>query len=727
MWTGTASGASSTTSSAPVPGEPDRAADLDDDRADEPPRLGYQPGLDGLRAVSLAGVLVFHHGYRAVPGGFLGVSTFFTLSGFLITTLALGEWADTGRLSPARFYERRARRLLPAALLTFGGVVVLRAFTDVGAGQAFRGDVLASLGYAANWRFAATGDDYAALFAQPSPVLHFWSLAIEEQFYLVFPLLFGLVAAGASRRGRHRDPGARRLDDRALALSGGVFTLLAAASFGTAWLLASRSGNDGVTYYGTHTRAGELLVGVALAVALRSGWCRRLLARRAVTTLLVVAGAVALVGLAALWHEASLESPRLFHGGTLANAGLSAVVIAAVLRPGPLRSGLGLWPLRAVGKISYGAYLFHWPVFLWLDAPRVALGQDRLFALRLAVTLVLATASYHLLEAPFRFRLRMPRPQLGLGLAGAAAVAAALVVVVPARETDRIDFAAAGAPTGAPAPPAADTSTTAPPAPGTPVDRGGDPAGDPDVEPQYEFLRKEGLVQPSGGAEPTIRLLLVGDSLSASMIAGLEGWNGRHPDEQIWVDSHSVFGCPMVDTGVTPLLGTWPTTAQCVDWHQDLDNALVRYDTDAVLMMAGLADLQGHSIGGQMVDLGDPTHDEWFRAELDRLATTLSAPGIPLVWANFPHVRMEAPSEPTKDWTDFVINKPWRVDRLNELLAEVLAAHPEVTPADLDGWAHSWPEGEFDPARRDGVHFLDAGSDLAADWLVPQLIALARG
>ncbi|HEY8546012.1 MAG TPA: acyltransferase, partial [Acidimicrobiales bacterium] len=168
MWTGTTAAASSTP---PAP-EHDQGHDQGDDTGADPggpAPLGYQPALDGLRAVALAGVLLFHHGYRSVPGGFLGVSTFFTLSGFLITTLALCERDRTGHLSPARFYERRARRLLPAALLTVAGVVTLRAFTDVGAGRAFRGDVLAALGYVANWRFAATGDGYAALFAEPSP------------------------------------------------------------------------------------------------------------------------------------------------------------------------------------------------------------------------------------------------------------------------------------------------------------------------------------------------------------------------------------------------------------------------------------------------------------------------------------------------------------------------------------------------------------------------------
>ena len=185
------------------------------------------------------------------------MSSFFTLSGFLIATLAIDEWRHTGHLSWRRFWERRARRLLPAALVTIAAVLAIDAWRDVGSGPRIRGDALAALGYVANWRQAAGDGGYAAIFSSPSPFVHFWSLAIEEQFYVLFPLVFAGVMALAGRR----------LGRGAL-----VFGTAAAASFGLAWVAADRSGNDGIAYYGTHTRAGELLAGVALAYAV--AWFR---------------------------------------------------------------------------------------------------------------------------------------------------------------------------------------------------------------------------------------------------------------------------------------------------------------------------------------------------------------------------------------------------------------------------------------------------------------------
>ena len=676
------------------------------------PRLDYRPALDGIRALALVGVLLFHNGYRWAPGGFLGVSTFFTLSGFLITTLALTEWADSGRLSPARFYERRARRLLPAALLTLVGIVALRAFTDVGSGSAFRGDMLSALGYTANWRFASSGHDgYAALFAKPSPVLHFWSLAIEEQFYLAFPPLFvGVMALVRRLVGRRSGP----TGGAALALGGALFGVVALGSFAAAYVLAERNGNDGTTYYGTHTRAGELLAGVTLAFVVRSTWFRRVVATWAASVAVWVAGPAALAALVWVWQRAWLGDPRLFQGIVLLNAGLTCVVIVAALQRGPAALGLGLWPLRGLGKISYAAYLFHWPIFLWLAPPRVDVTGDRLFLLRVLVTLAAATASYHLLEAPFRFRLRMPRPRLAAGLVGAGALAATLVLFVPQHRTDGIDFAAAAAPP---------TDAGATPA-GAAANANGDD-GEPDVEPQFPFLRQEGLVKPLDGKPATVRILLAGDSLSASLISGLDDWNQTHPDEQIWVDSHAVFSCPLIDSGVTPIISTWPTDPQCVDWHEDIDEAMVKWDSDVVLLVMGLADLLGHRIDGQMRDMGDAVHDEWFTARVAAFADTVTAPGVPLVWSNFPHVRMGDAGDPTKDWTALPVNEPRRVERFNEILRSVLDTHPEVVQVDMDAWTRSWPEGAFDPARRDGVHFHDEGADLACEWLIPQLIAAA--
>ena len=406
-------------------------------------RLGYLPGLDGLRAVALLAVLAFHHGFGWARGGFLGVSSFFTLSGFLIATLALGEWSDTGRLAIARFWERRIRRLLPAALVALAGIAVLQATLGIGSAPGFRGDLLAALGYAANWRAAATTGDYARLFSDPSPVAHLWSLAIEEQFYLLFPLMFAGIMRIVGRR--------RRLP---IATAGAAWTVLAAASFAAAWVLAGGGDNSGLVYYATFTRAGELIVGVAAAHAFvlaratrvsravaqrRDDAPRTRRARGALPVAVTAAGGVAFVALLVLWRATSLGTPSLFRGVTALNAGLTVLVVLATSTGGVVARVLGCLPLRALGRISYGAYLYHWPVFLVLNGERNPVGHPHwLFLLRVAVTVALAAASYALIEAPVRFRFRVPRPQLAGAAGGAVAVVAALVLLLPVGGTAAI-------------------------------------------------------------------------------------------------------------------------------------------------------------------------------------------------------------------------------------------------------------------------------------------------
>lgn len=213
-------------------------------------RLRHVPGLDGVRGLAVAAVLVYHQGFRWARGGYLGVSTFFTLSGFLIASLLLADVAGDGRVRFAHFWERRARRLLPAAFVTIAGIVILQSTEHLWSGSWLRGDLLAALGYSANWRFALSDRSYGVLFGQQSPVLHFWSLGIEEQFYLVFPLLFAaLVTWCRSRWAR-----------ASIALAA-----LACASFDVAAVTAHSAGNGGFAYYGTQCRVGELLVGTVLA------------------------------------------------------------------------------------------------------------------------------------------------------------------------------------------------------------------------------------------------------------------------------------------------------------------------------------------------------------------------------------------------------------------------------------------------------------------------------
>ncbi|MEU4369177.1 acyltransferase [Micromonospora chersina] len=173
-------------------------------------RIAYQPALDGVRALAVAAVLAFHGGVAALPGGFLGVDAFFVLSGFLITSLLLAEHRHTGRIDLVAFWGRRVRRLLPALLLVLLVVLLvsrkLMPGTELGA---LRWDELAALGYVANWRMANRDGDYFAATGSPSPLQHTWSLGIEEQFYLLWPLLLIALLAWAARRGAAAGPASR--------------------------------------------------------------------------------------------------------------------------------------------------------------------------------------------------------------------------------------------------------------------------------------------------------------------------------------------------------------------------------------------------------------------------------------------------------------------------------------------------------------------------------------
>ena len=368
--------------------------------------MKYVPGLDGLRAVAVIAVLVFHAQFAVASGGFLGVSLFFTLSGFLITTLLIDEHESTGTLSLRRFYGRRVRRLLPAAYVCLLLVVLASGWWTASQQRRLPGDLIASVANVANWRFAFAPTSYQELFlGDPSPVAHFWSLAIEEQIYLVLPV----VVYFALRRG-----------PRALAATTGV---LLAGSIVATLLTTDRD----LVYNGTHTRAAELLVGVALAQVLRR---RTLPAHGRVSWL---PGLVAVVGFLVVVNLTTIEQAWIYRGGLVGVSVMSAVLIASVVGGRFPARLLETRPLVAVGKVSYGIYLFHWPVFMVLTPDRTGLGRLPLFALQCLVTAALTVASYRLIEQPIR-RGRVigdDRVMVPAMLASAGVVAAAAVLVVP--------------------------------------------------------------------------------------------------------------------------------------------------------------------------------------------------------------------------------------------------------------------------------------------------------
>ena len=389
------------------------------------PALPHLVGLDGLRAVAVIAVVLYHADVPFMPGGFLGVDVFFVLSGFLIPSLLLVELDRTGRVDFGRFYLRRARRLLPAllAVLAVSAVLVATVAYDVAA--SFRRDLPGALLYVSNWSNIVTQTSYFEFIGRPPILKHLWSLAIEEQFYLVWPA----VAVFA-----YRWRGARAVG--LVALGGAVLSTVAMLVGSVAGDMPT--GNDpSRLYFGTDTHAMGILVGAALAVVWRPGRTSPVLPRQ-VQLVIGGAGVLGLLGLVAAFAMLGEYSAFLYRGGFLVVALLSAVVVAAASHRGvPFGRWLGMRPMRWVGERSYGIYLWHWPLFL-VTRPGVDLPVDGLFAFALRIGLLLGVAelSYRYLEMPVRRgalgrlwqRVRegelppITRPMMGVAVAGAVVV-----------------------------------------------------------------------------------------------------------------------------------------------------------------------------------------------------------------------------------------------------------------------------------------------------------------
>lgn len=350
--------------------------------------LSYMPALDGLRALAVLAVLAYHADLPWARAGFLGVDVFFVISGFLITALLLNEHARNGRINLIQFWRRRALRLLPALLLLLAVVSVAVPLLAPDQNETLRGDVLAALTYVSNWWLIFQDQPYFEAIGRPPVLRHLWSLAVEEQFYLLWPLLlaFGL-------RNPFRSP--RRLVK---------WLLLAVAASGLAMaFIYSPDGDNSRAYFGTDTRIGTILLGAALAFLWSPG-VRSASPRKLTAFARDLFGLGALAGLGWLIFSWNEFEPMLYMGGFTLVAILSVVAVAVSSQPGYLTGRLlGNLPLRWLGQRSYSIYLWHWPVFM-LTRPELdtTLSGLPLIGLRLGLTLSLAVASYALVEKPVR-------------------------------------------------------------------------------------------------------------------------------------------------------------------------------------------------------------------------------------------------------------------------------------------------------------------------------------
>jgi peptidoglycan/LPS O-acetylase OafA/YrhL len=387
--------------------------------------LPYLPALDGLRAIAVVAVLFYHAEMPWMPGGFLGVEVFFVISGYLITGLLLAEWRKTGRINLPQFWLRRARRLLPAV---FALLIAALAFavvflpTEV---ASLRGDALAAAFYVSNWWQVFSHKSYFEAIGRPSLLRHLWSLAVEEQFYVVWPVLLALVL--------------RWLHPRRMALL--AVLAVAGAIASSLWMayLYHPDVDPSRVYYGTDTRAAGFLIGAALAMLLSPGVSAAKAGRA--RWLWAVLGVLSLVGLGACFVLLDEINPFLYLGGFALVSLLSVIAITAVVYPGTplLPAVLGQRVLKWIGLRSYSIYLWHWPIFAvtrpFIDVP---LQGIELLALRFGVTLVLAEVSYRFIERPIRdgalgrlwARLRVAQG-LRAGIQWASLAGVTLAVMIP--------------------------------------------------------------------------------------------------------------------------------------------------------------------------------------------------------------------------------------------------------------------------------------------------------
>jgi len=518
-------------------------------------------------------MLAYHGELQWAKGAFVGLSQFFTLSGFLITSILLKRSEQTGTVNLVGFWTQRYRRLMPAALFTLAGIVVFGAtVADPMQVKEIPGQVTAAAAQVANWYFIYTEKSYIDLFAAPSPVQHFWSLAVEEQFYIIMPLIFlGLIKW-----------------TRSLKVIGGFFALGAAAStFWMIWLYNNGASLDRL-YYGTDTRAAELLMGGLLAVVLhRYPLNLGPLGRKVMAAVGFVAFALTIWA----WTNLELADGPVWRGGFTVIAVVSCALIVSLLSGGPLKTLLAWGFLPAMGRITYGLYLYHWPIFLWLTAERTGLDSWYLFFLRMAVTFAVAIASYHLMEMPIRNG--SPRRLTGpIRWAVAPTVAISIVAVA---------FVAGNREVTAELTPVA-----------TPVSE----------------------VAPSvGGGDGVLDVLVIPGAGTAGVTRALQDRGASSDELEVTV------GEPFACDGLAELAGE----QTCSNWIEEWPALIEAVDPDVVLFyVSGWDVAQIEELSGL-----DPTADPaaaavWVESVLEPGLELLTADDATAVWARLPQTMVEA-------------------------------------------------------------------------------------
>ncbi|MEY9854715.1 peptidoglycan/LPS O-acetylase OafA/YrhL [Catenulispora sp. GAS73] len=703
-----------------------------DPESDPAPRtLTRVPALDGLRALAVAAVLLYHAGISRARGGFLGVDVFFVLSGYLITGLLAREYLATGAVALRRFYHRRARRLLPALFVVLAAVCAYVVLRLPGEAAGFRGDATASLFYITNWWFVAKGQSYFGGTGRPSLVMHLWSLAVEEQFYVVWPA-FLLVALGRSPQSER----AERI--RALWRAVGWATLLAVCSVGLTALLYSPWRDPSRVYYGTDTRAFELLVGVLAAlmqiarekphrpVAAEADLEARSAASTARRVAIESVSFLTLAGILWAFAVVPASSPTLYPVGLIAVSVASAVLIRTLVSGTAVSGLLSGRPFVWLGERSYALYLWHWPIF---DVTRpgvdVAWPPQTVLLVRILLSVVFADLTYRFIETPIRHgalgrafaraREAFERREFGVPLATAgsalAVLAAAamltdtLVTTVAAHPADARAVAVDNRPAAALDEPHGSAPQPHPHA----VTFGGD-AGTPSYP----------TALPPRPAHPP-RVALIGDS------QGMTLYLNRPPDTAAYVHllDDTTEGCDFLGGRISSGAGDRrDLDAECGAAVAEWASRIERDRADTALLMVGAWDLFDEQVDGAALPFGSSGWDAYFTDRLAQTVSTLKATGLPqLDLALLPCYRPTHTADSSGGlWPER--GDDARVAHVNTLLASY-AQDPAHHVRAL------YPPAQFcqDPIiaasrsyRWDGVHYYKPGARLYLRNAIPQLL-----
>ena len=654
-------------------------------------QFGYQPALDGLRGVAVSLVLFFHGGFTWMTGGYVGVSVFFTLSGFLITSLLILEHQRTGTVSWSGFVARRAKRLLPASLLCLVAISLLAWSGEFATVPHLRRDIIASALQVANWNALNGSGSYADLLSRAagvsSPVDHYWSLAVEEQFYWVWPFAFLLLLKVSSGR--------RRLFVH--------LSLLAVAGVVAARVIANIWGPD-AAYWATPARLGEILVGAALA-----GGCLVWRQRPRLLGLVGVAGLVMVLWTAVEWPT---RGGPAYDGWLGVFSLASAALILGVQARGPLRAAFSFGPLVWLGRISYGVYVYHWPVFLLASGRALDLRGWPLFLVRIAITLAIAVVSYWLIERPVRRSQRRPRVAVSLAVPVSALVVLLAVLVVPSQPDRRRVVAAPIVTTTS-----TSTSTTATT---TTTTR---------VATTADLVRPDGSTTSTSTTTTTlpagpVNVVLIGDSTAVALNDGLTAWAAETTDRR--EVSVASIGCGLIRN--TVMLGDegGRFTAQCaVQLDKDLPRALAANQVDTAMIMVTIPDLSPRQWSGDegMLQWTDRRYAQRALDDYRAMATTLIAAGVR-------HIAWVVPPTPAEWWLGWEPGTNFSRDAWRGLLPTLDAMQREfpdvVQVTRLDEWFTA-SGADLDPAMRDdGLHLTEAGALRVMDeFLGPVLLRLS--